>query len=254
VALTAAQIITQACQIAHAPGFKTIALNALNAILLDLAQTYDFDLIKKYFTFPFILTPAPGVNNYSYALGSGNVMPADFLRLCPEGSYYLISGVPYNMIGVTQAQFDRFVQQAGLNSFPNNFYIDIAQTPAVLFIWPPPSGAFQVSIRYFPTPADIAATAITNPNDAQTCWFPNTVYLYTRLAGEVMKAADDDRWQAFLGTDDPDKDTAGSACDILRRYLRMKDDPENVTKQVKLDRRTFRPDTSQLRNTKNIGW
>jgi hypothetical protein len=242
VALTANQIISLATQIAKVPGFVTQARQLLNTVLQDLAQDYDFDVIRKYFTFPFVLSAGSPI--YSYALGSGpNPMPADYLRLCPEGSYYLISGVPYNMIAVRQEQFNHFVQQAGLNSFPTYFYIDSAQTPPQMYVWPPPSGLFQVSIFYQSLPADIT-------NFDSVPWFPNTTYLYTRLAGELMKLANDDRWAAFLS----DQEGSGGAGNILRSYLEMKDKPNDAVKTVKLDRRNFRPNTASLPNTKQIGW
>jgi hypothetical protein len=242
VALTANQIISLAAQIAKVPGFVLQAQQLLNSCLQELAQDYDFEVIRKYFTFPFSFTATPP--QYSYALGAGpNPMPADYLRLCPEGSYYLISGVPYNMISVKQEQFDHFVQQAGLNSFPTYFYIDTAQAPPALYVWPPPSGAFQVSIRYFSLPADIT-------NFDLVPWFPNSTYLYTRLAGELMKLANDDRWQGFL----TDAEGSGGAGELLHKYLVMKDEPGGAVKTVKLDRRNFRPNSASLPNTKQIGW
>jgi hypothetical protein len=249
VALTANQIISLATQIAKVPGFATQAQQLLNSILQELAQDYDFEVIRKYFTFPFPLSPGTGIT-YSYALGSGpSPMPSDYLRLCQEGSYYLVSGVPYNMIAVKQEQFDHFVQQAGLNSYPTYFYIDTAQTPPALYVWPPPSGAFQVSIRYFSLPADLPTT-IVNPGDTTVPWFPNSTYLYTRLAGELMKLSNDDRWPAFVS----DQEGSGGAGDLLRRYLQMKDEPLGAVKTVKLDRRNFRPNSQSLPNTKQIGW
>jgi hypothetical protein len=242
VALTANQIISLATQIAKVPGFVSQAQQLLNSIQQELAQDYDFEVIRKYFTFPFSLSPAG--QRYSYALGSGpSPMPADYLRLCQEGSYYLISGVPYNMISVKQEQFDHFVQQAGLNSFPTYFYIDSAQTPPALYVWPPPSGAFQVSIRYYSLPADITDFTLVP-------WFPNSAYLYTRLAGELMKLANDDRWPAFVS----DNEGTGGAGDLLRHYLQMKDEPLGAVKTVQLDRRNFRPNSASLPNTKQIGW
>jgi hypothetical protein len=248
VALTAGQIITLAGQIAKVPGYTAQSVQLLNSTLQELAQTYDFDVIRKYFTFPFSFTPTPP--QYSYALGAGpNPMPSDYLRLCPEGSYYLISGVPYNMIAVRQEQFNHFVQQAGLNSFPTYFYIDTAQAPPAMYVWPPPSGAFQVSIFYQSLPADLPTT-ILNAGDTTVPWFPNSTYLYTRVAGELMKLSNDDRWAAFLS----DEDGSGGAGALLRHYLEMKDEPSDAVKTVKLDRRNFRPNTAQLPNTKNIGW
>ncbi len=243
MALSTDQIISIATQIAKVPGFTVQALQLLNSVLQELAQDYDFSTIRKTATFQF--NTAATQAGYSYAIGSGpNVMPSDFLRLCPRGSYYMISGVPYNMIAVEQNQFDNLVQQAGLNSFPTFFYIDHALTPPALFIWPPPSGGFQTFIRYQSLPADITDTT-------QTPWFPNSTYLYTRLAGELMKLSNDDRWSQFLS----DTEGTGGAGEILRKYLRMKEEPNSTAKKVTLDQRNFGSrNWSSLPNTKSIGW
>ena len=92
--------------------------------------------------------------------------------------------------------------------------------------------------------ADIASpeTSATVP------WFPNQAYLKTRLAGELMQIADDDRASAFLGESDT------GAQGLLKRYLNLKDDRTNRAETVKLDRRTFGPAFNKLPNTKTIGW
>lgn len=243
MSLTAAQIVTLACQIAKAPGFTSQAGQWLNAVLSDLCQDYDFNVIRKNHTFNFS-TSASGLG---YAPGSGpNVMPSDFLRAYRNGSFYKISQVPYPMIGCKQEEFDRFVQQAGLASYPYMFYVDVSTAPAGLYVWPPASGAYPVTVRYQPQMADIATpeTSTTVP------WFPNTNYLITRVAGEVMKITNDDRWQAFLS----DAEDSGGAGDVLRKYLKMKDDPETAVNTVKLDRRLFGASMDRLRDTKQIGW
>jgi len=241
---TAAQIIDLATQIAKCPGFTAQALAFLNAVLQELAQDYDFQVIRKTFSFNFS-TSAAGT---PYAPGSGpNPMPPDFLRLHRKGAFYQIFQVPYPLIGVTQEEFDSYVQQPGLQSYPYLGYVDVSLTPPGLYVWPPASGNYPVTIRYNPQMPDIVDTS-TVP------WFPNTNYLYTRVAGELMKITNDDRWPSFIGDADPDKDTPGSACSILRSYLRMKDDPETAPKTVALDRRVFKPNVANLRNTKTIGW
>ena len=241
--LTAAEIITLATQIAKVPGFTAQALQFLNAVLQELAQDYDFDVIRKSSYFTFTTT---GSGN-GYAVGSGpNTVPADFLRLHRNGSFYLISQVPYKLIGVKQEEFDSFVQQPGLASYPYMAYVDVTdaagQAPG-LYVWPPAAGAYSATIRYNPQPAAITDTSTTP-------WFPNSAYLYTRVAGELMKIANDDRWQSFLS----DADGGGGAGDMLRRYLAMKDDPETAPKTVGLDRRRFGTSVNNLRNTKQIGW
>jgi hypothetical protein len=247
VALTTAQILDLAQQIAKVPAFTSQALSFLNAILQELAQDYDFNVIRKTFTFNFTTSAA----GYGYAPGSGpNVMPTDFLRLHRRGSYYYIVQVPYKLIGVTQEEFDAFVQQPGLQSYPYLAYVDVTQVAGQqpgLYVWPPASGAYPATIRYNPQMPDIIDTS-TVP------WFPNSNYLITRVAGELCKIANDDRWQSLIGDADPQKDQPGSAASMLRSYLKMKDDPETAVKTVTLDPRLFKPSIQSVRNTKQIGW
>ena len=240
MALTAAQIINLSCQIANVPGFTAQALQLLNAVLQELDQDYDFQVIRKSFNFNFSTT----ASGLGYAPGSGpNPMPADFLRLHRTGAFYQIFQVPYKLIGVTQEEFDTFVQQPGLASYPYLAYVDVASTPMGLYVWPPASGPYPATVRYNPIMPDITDTT-------QVPWFPNSAYLYTRVAGELFKLADDDRWPAFLS----DQPGSGGAGDMLRKYLLMKDDPATAPKSVTLDRRLFKAPIATLRNTKTIGW
>ena len=240
MALTAAQIINISCQIANVPGFTSQALQVLNAVLQELLQDYDFLTIRKSFNFQFS-TSASGLG---YAPGSGpNLLPADFLRLHRNGSFYQIFQVPYVMIGVNQEEFDTFVQQPGLASYPYLAYVDVATQPMGLYVWPPASGNYPATVRYNPVMPDIVDTT-------QVPWFPNTVYLYTRVAGELMKLADDERYQAYL----TDQEGSNGAGELLRKYLIMKDNPTMAPKQVSLDRRMFKANIATLRNTKTIGW
>ena len=240
MALSAAQIISIATQIANVPGFTAQALQLLNAVLQELDQDYDFQTIRKSFNFNFN-TMASGLG---YAPGSGpNPMPADFLRLHRTGAFYQIFQVPYKLIGVTQEEFDTFVQQPGLASYPYLCYVDVAATPMGLYVWPPASGPYPATVRYNPVMPDMTDTT-------QVPWFPNSAYLYTRVAGELFKLADDDRWPAFLS----DQPGSGGAGDMLRKYLLMKDDPATAPKSVTLDRRLFKAPIATLRNTKTIGW
>jgi hypothetical protein len=240
VALTAAQIIDLSCQIAKCPAFTTQALQILNAVLQELLLDYDFLSIRKTFNFNF----DTGASGLGYAPGSGpNLMPADFVRLHRGGGFYQLFQVPYVLIGVTQEEFDTFVQQPGLASFPYLAYVDISTKPAGLYVWPPASGNYPATVRYNPMMPDITDTT-------QVPWFPNSTYLYTRIAGEMMKLTNDDRMPAFLS----DQPGSGGSGDLLRKYLTMKDDPETAPKQVKLDPRMFKYGIQNLRNTKRIGW
>ena len=245
MSLTAAQIIDLSTQMAKCPGFTDQALKLLNATLQELAQDYDFNVIRKTYTFNFSTSAAGN----GYAPGSGpNVVPPDFLRLHRRGSFYTIVQVPYKLIGVTQEEFDAFVQQPGLQSYPYLAYVDVTQVAGQqpgLYVWPPASGTYPATLRYNPQMPDITDTSTTP-------WFPNSNYLYTRVAGELMKIANDDRWEAFLS--DNEEQHPGGAGVILRKYLTMKDDPETAAKTVTLDPRLFKANIATVRNTKQIGW
>jgi|SRR6516162_9462 len=247
MALSTAQIISIATQIANVPGFTAQALQLLNAVLQELDQDYDFQTIRKSFNFNFSTT----ASGLGYAPGSGpNPMPADFLRLHRNGSFYQIFQVPYKLIGVTQEEFDTFVQQPGLASYPYLVYVDVASTPMGLFVWPPASGNYPATVRYNPIMPDITFDPNMQVYTPAVPWFPNSAYLYTRLAGELFKLADDERWQAYLS----DEPGSGGSGDMLRKYLSMKDDPVTAPKTVSLDRRMFKSPIATLRNTKTIGW
>jgi hypothetical protein len=238
MALQAQQIVSLAAQIAGAPGFTSQAGQLLNMILSDLCQTYDFDVAKKFTT----ITLATVSTNY----GSGPyILPADYLRACDRRSaFFTLNGVKYELVPLDLAEYDMLVQQAGNASFPSMFATDMSQSPPQLFVWPPPSGSFALTVRYFAQMPDIAMpeVSLTVP------WFPSQDYLVTRLAGELMKISDDERAGNFLGEGD------SGAQGILTRYLKLKDDSSNRAQTVKLDRRFFGSQFARVSNTKTLGF
>lgn len=246
MALQAQQIVSLACQIAKCPGYVSQAGQFLNNALQTLAQDYDFDVIRKTFNFTFN-TSATG-NGYVAGCGP-NLMPSDFLRAHRNGAFYMVNGVPYTMIGYEQAEFDRFVQQAGNAAYPFAFYVDVSKSPMELYVWVPAAGAYAATVRYNPQMPDI-----TTPETSTTVpWFPNSDILITYVAGSLMQITDDARAPSFLGP--PETAPTGYQAQ-LRAYLKMKDDPETAgVKTVKLDRRLFgQTSWSHLKNTKTIGW
>jgi hypothetical protein len=250
--LTTAQIISLCTEEARVTGFTAQALQKLNAILSDLAQTYDFSVNKR--TFQFNFSPAQ-INLNGQAFQN---LPPDYLRGIRNESFYIIDGVPYPMIPCDLEEFDMLVQQAGLANFPVYYATDMSKSgvtnsaagtggaavPVMLF-WQVPSGAYPVTVRYYSQPADITDTS-TNP------WFPNQTYLIRRLSGELMSFSDDERQSKFLG--DSEDATPEGAGVMLRKFLMMEGDKNTRAKQVTLDRRRFGTSFDRLRNTKTIGW
>ena len=229
----------------------------LNAILQDLCQDYDLEAARK--TTILTLTPTATAVGSPLPLGSGPyALPTDYLRARKGMVFYTFQGVPYFMVPMDLSEYDALVQQQGFNDFPRDFTTDMAVSPPNLFVWPPTSITTPMTVRYYSQMADIGLGAYgasdNQPPQTSTVvpWFPNTNYLVTRLAGEMMKIADDSRCESFLSSD-ADR-CPGGAGSILRHYLQMKDDPEGKTNVVKLDRRLFGTNFSRLPNTKLIGW
>jgi len=232
MALTAAQIVAQALKIAKCPGFTELGGQWLNVILQDLCQDYDFDTARSVYTFNL---------NSGGVTGSGPYpMPTDYLRAKYRDVFYTINGVKYFPIMIDQAEYDRLVQVPYMQSYPTHFATDASQSPIDMYFWPPPSGAYAMTVRYFRQMAEIT----TPETSTDVPWFPNTNYLITRLAGEIMKITADERAAGFLA----------DAENTLRRYLEMKDDKSGKAQNVQLDRRVFRSGFSNLPNTKTLGW
>lgn len=240
--LTAAQICDLARQTAKCPGYITQSGQLLNVILEELAQDYDFDTIKA--THSFVFNGPTGTGSGPYTL------PANWYRGIDKDIFFTINGVPYPMVNITLTEYDNLVIQPGFQSYPTSYATDMSQSPPVMYVWPPASGGYAVTARYFKRPA-----TITTPESSDEIpWFPSTQYLLRRLAGELMAITNDDRMIAFLGSEDEAQDTKGSAASILRRYLKMKDDMGGKVNKVTLDRRNFGRNFSRLPNTKTIGW
>lgn len=252
---TAAQLIALATQAAACPGYTQQAGQLLNIILSDLCQTYDFNAARKTFYFNFDPGLSATIGNSIF--GSGPYpLPADFLRCAGKKSVFWTlqpQGVPYPMVPIDLYEFDEAVQQAGLQTYPYWFCTDVSPNDSVqqglagqpvAYVYPPPSGAFPCTVRYYSQMADI----VTPEASAVVPWFPNQSYLRTRLTGELFAITDDERAPAYLG------DGSLGAQGILRRYLSLEGDKEDRAQTVQLDRRRFGAKYSQLPNTKVIGW
>ena len=251
--LTYQQIITLATATAKVPAWTTQAQALFTMILQELCEGYDFDVARKTTQFNFYDNLVVGAPSASGPI----TLPLDWLRANKDDVFYTISGVKYVMIPVALAEFDGLVQQAGLNSYPQNYAVDnspiATQSAPQMFVWPPPSGSYPVTARYYCQMPDPTTAQFTDGTTIP--WFPNTLYLQRRLTGELMLMSNDDRAPAFLGGEHKQQDGTvfyGAAA-ILDRYLKMKDD-EQVVKRVTLDRRFFGSKFNRVPNTKLIGW
>lgn len=243
MALTAAQIVSLACQDAAAPGYTAQAGQLLNVVLQMLCESWNFDAAKGTTVFNF--SPSTTTNPLLYPNvqpgGGPYPLPTDFLRMVDEkdATWYL-QGVSYPMIPCDLSEYDNMVQQAGQQSYPYIFATDVTQSPANLLVWPPASGAYQCLIRYYRLMPDM----VTPETNTTVPWFRNTNYLRVQLAAELMGLTDDSRREEWLNR----------ATNILLSYMKLKDDNSDRAITVKLDRRRFRNNFSRLPNTKTIGW
>jgi len=233
--LTGDQIVTLALLDAKVPGFTVPGYQTFNMILSDLAQTYDFDVARGVTTF-----------NFNTSLGSGPIpLPADYLRADIDDVFFTVQGSPYPLIAIDLNEFDSLIQQAGITSYPEMYATDLSlqiSTVPVMYVYPPPSGAYPVTIRYRRQMPDYVSGSNLIP------WFPNQTYLRRRLAGEMMALTDDTRMGEFLGGGD------SGAQGILLRYLKLKDDDSTRTNVVTLDKRRFGTGGGGLKNTKKLGF
>jgi hypothetical protein len=242
--LTAAQIVTLACQEAKAPGYTSQAGQFLNLTLQDLCQDYDLDAALGSFAFTFNSVTGQGSGPYT--------LPADYLRTQvidgKDTFLYTIQGVPYPLIQVTLAEYKWLVQTPGFNSYPYNYATDVSQAPPQLFVWPPASGAYAATMNYYKLMPDIA----TPETSAAVPWFRNTQVLIRSVAGRLMGLTGDDRQMDYMGEDPERYPNSWKA--ILEAWLKNASDREGAVKTVGKDRRRWGRPFDQLKNTKNIGW
>jgi hypothetical protein len=218
---TSAQIITPACQIAKVPGYTSLAGQLLNTILEELWQVYDF-AFSRLKTF-IDLTQAQPLDAFQQPLGY--LLPTNHERTLEV--YYVVNGAPRMVTQLPIEQYDTLFQSNVGSSYAEFFCIDVSQTPHRMLVYPTPPLAVGVYVRYLPQ-----QSPITTPETSSTVpWFPNQLYLITRLSAELMMVSDDNRRDKFL------EDAAG----ILSKYLTNGDDDrEGYVRQVKLDPRYFR--------------
>lgn len=235
MALTSQQIVAQACYMAGVPGYLVQAGQQLNVILSELCQTYSLDVARG------VTTLQLNIGQTQYAL------PADYLRADYGDVFFTLNSVTYPLTSIDLSEYDRLSPQLYTSSYPQVYATDMSvqSTTPQIYVWPLSSSAIVLTIRYRRQMPDIA----TPESSTIIPWFPHTNYLVTRLAGEMMKIADDTRSTEFLG------EGASGAQGILDRYLKLKDDSSTRSINLKLDQRSFGSGNySKLPNTKYSGW
>lgn len=207
--LTAAQLVTIACQIAKCPGYTAIAGQRLNETLVDLAIQQDLDIIRRTTT----LNVQPNQQAYN--------LPTNFLRVREGGCFYNVQGAVFIVTEYALADFDALFTGPNNSAYPEIFTVD--QSTNILQFYPLPLVPLQVTLRYMDMSVEIA-----NPDTSGNVpWFPQQSYLITRLAEKMMQITDDVRQPSFKEEAD----------EWLRRFLKM--DNGNTLKTVQLDPRRF---------------
>jgi hypothetical protein len=130
---TAAQLVAQACEDAHVPGFVAQGQSKLQSILDTICYTRDYSSARGvyYFTLnPSLITSFGGFANFSgpYAL------PLDYLRTSgstgSEGVqwsfFYVVSGVPYQLVPWDLGKMDQQVQFPTSQTYPWAYATDLA--------------------------------------------------------------------------------------------------------------------------------
>lgn len=210
--LTASEIINLAVQIAKVPGMTQQAGQFLNARLLQLALDQDMDIIRRTTTINVI------TGQTTYAL------PVNYLRM--REAFYNINGSVFWLIQLALKEYDQLNTNPGLTDYPYYYTTDIGQTPPQLMLYPPPSLAFTLNIRYMDSNVEI-----TDPvNSAVVPWFQDQSLLITMVAEDLMNISDDTRVVMMNQINDK----------RFRQLIQMSNDRENRATKVEKDERTFR--------------
>lgn len=213
------QIVTRACAIAKAPGFREQCGQYLDSLLDDLQQTYDFDYIRQTITLNIDSSSA------SYDLPD----PADetvFGYLRAREVFYSVNGTIFWCDQISLEKYDTLFQGPGISNYPYWFATDISASPPIMLFYPPPAQPLSVTVRYQPRMPEIEDI----PNSTETPWFRNQRYLITKLAADLMQETDDARADRYYKR----------AEDMLRLITTMDDDDEGYAKSVKLDPLKFK--------------
>ena len=240
MSLTYAQIISLATLAAKCPGYTSQAGMICNAVLAQLAQQHDFD-IQKVTSFSVTLngTTNNGAGPYN--------LPTDYLRHSENEINFSVNNVPFILFQIPIAQWRSLFLEGTGGAIPVNFATDFSTVQTLGFpqayIYPAPNTAYVVQWPYFKAHAFVATPETSNA----VPWFPDALYLYTKIAYELMKITDDERAREFKE----------DARDILQKYIDLKDDTEGYAFKIQMGQ-CFRGNFGSLPNAKSlnggIGW
>jgi hypothetical protein len=205
--LTAAQIVTLACQIAKCPGMTQIAGQRLNEVLIDLAIDQDLELIRRTTT----INIQPGTQNYA--------LPTNFLRM--KECFYNVEGAVFVLTEYDLSEFDALFTGPNNSAYPELYALDLPSNS--IYFYPLPLVPLSVTLRYMDSNVEI----LTPDTSSIVPWFEKQSYLIDQLAAKMMAMTDDARYSEFKQDSDED----------LRRYLKLNNG--STLKTVGLDPRRF---------------
>ena len=242
MALSASQIVSNACQVAKCPGMTLQAGQFLNDILEHVAQTYDLPETQQVTA----LNVAP---NGGMASNPSNPaqpfqwyetpLPAGARYLRTKEVFYNVLGVIFYLDQVNKPKYDRLFQGQGISNYPYWYCPDQAPAIPQMAFYPPPNINLTIFVRTQFLPQDIASPEIS----ATVPWFRNRRYLVTQLACDLMQLTDDTRWSTFQAASD----------EMMRDYLKTINDEGDVATRVRLDPLMFRAPNA-LPPTKTTGF
>lgn len=222
--ITAAQIVTLACQIAKCPGFTQQGGQCLNLALDDLVLHRDLKMLRQQETI-----------NIQIGINGPFTLPADYLRT--YDLFYTVNNFPYFLYPLSQEEYDQLFKDPSIANYPYAYTTDLTgqqtQGPSQLFIFPQSTSALAMTHRYMIKMPDIA----TPESSGTVPWFPDQDYLVHATAMRLMKITDDARYDTFVKTGE----------EMLRTHIIMEGDEQKVVKSVRLDpnrfhmNRTLRP-------------
>ena len=222
--LQSQQIITLATQIAKTPGMLPQAGQFMNARLIQIALEQDLDIIRRTVSIPVV------TGNPTYSL------PANYLRA--REVFYNINGVVFTLDMKSLEGYDGLYKGTSLQDYPYLYATDLGASPPTINLYPIPSVAFSLTVRYMDNLVEI----VTPETSSVIPWFQDQLLLIKMVAEDLMMISDDTRNSDFYQRND----------DKMTRLLRMANDKEGRAIKVKRDPDSFRT-TRSSRPTKVQG-